>query len=399
MIHDSKHFEDGLNKISRRYLLRNSAIAATGAALFPSFITGCSKDTDAPQAGGGSLGDSPPPTPEQLKAAADNLNLLRDMMNDLYNTAFKYDEVVFLALGSTKTNSSWTNFIVDIFIDIAFAAAAATAVVTGGAALVPAFAFLSAVLHDWGIGKDRPDGLSGVFGFFADYQGGQIAMQNAIDEKLGYMTDETDNYANLRTTWGDPIVINGKTYSFKDVGDTFFPDKEHHSVEYRKFYDPMYDHHKRSVWNLAVMKCCTYYRDWSTYPHTATTPAGRLLDWARNTYYKENTGAYIRASMYSYDTGGRPPDIEWEVDRYYLGIGGNQFPDAAAQILFKDDTPGHIINSNGLFNRSYVFEQFSFTKPVFPYGHELGNDQIGNLNPNADDWEYTGGLFPTLIHL
>src|SRR3954452_23742947 len=102
--------KDISKKISRRYLLRNSAMAAAGAVLLPSLITGCSKETDAP--GGGLLGGgggSPPPTPEQLKAAADNLNLMRDMLNDLYDKVYKYDEEVFHLLASTNTNSNWTN--------------------------------------------------------------------------------------------------------------------------------------------------------------------------------------------------------------------------------------------------------------------------------------------------
>jgi hypothetical protein len=372
-------------------------MAATGAALLPSFITGCSKNADAPSGGLlGGVGDNPPLTPDQLKAAVDNLRRMRAMLNDLYNNAFKYDETVFKALASTKENGGWKNFIYNIFIDIAFLAAAATAVATGGAGLVPAIAFLSAILHDWGFGKDTPSGITGISGFFANYQGAQIAMQSALDQKLGHLIEYPDD---LQAAWKDPIVINGQSYTLADLANSFFPDKDLHSDEYYKLYTPMYDHHRKSVWNLAIMKCCSYYRNWSTYPHTATKPAGRLLDWARNTYYKENTGAYIRASLYSYDYDGSPPNIEWEVDQYYLGIDGYQFPDAAAQILFKDDTPGHIINPAGLFNRSYVFEQFSVTKPVFPYGHELGNDQIGNLNPAADDWEYTGGLFPRLIHL
>ena len=38
--------EDILKKLSRRKFLRNSAIAATGVALLPSFLTGCNKDDD-----------------------------------------------------------------------------------------------------------------------------------------------------------------------------------------------------------------------------------------------------------------------------------------------------------------------------------------------------------------
>lgn len=36
--------EDILKKLSRRNLLRNAAITATGAALLPAFLTGCNKD-------------------------------------------------------------------------------------------------------------------------------------------------------------------------------------------------------------------------------------------------------------------------------------------------------------------------------------------------------------------
>ena len=319
---------------------------------------------------------------------------MRAMVNDLYDTAFKYDETVFLALASTKENGSWTNFIYDIFIDIAFLAAAATAVATGGAGLVPAFAFLSAILHDWGLGKDTPDGITGLNGFFAEYQAGQIAMQTAIDTKLGYLADVSDNYSNLQAEWeNNSVVVNDQTYTLMDLANTFFPDKTDHSVEYHKLYDPMYLHHRKSVWNLAIMKCCTYYRYWAQYTDTPRTPAGRFLDYMRNVHYKSLVpGCYVRGEIYwLYDD-----KITWRFYQYNLGIGGYPFPEAACHELFMDDTPGHIINPAGLFNRSYVFEQFSVTKPVFPYGMELGNDTIGNFNPAANDWTFTGGLFPKL---
>jgi len=72
---------------------------------------------------------------------------------------------------------------------------------------------------------------------------------------------------------------------------------------------------------------------------------------------------------------------------------GMVIPWCGRGILFKEDTRGHIINEAGLFNRSYVFEQFSTRKFEFPNGHELGNGQIGNLNPAADDFEFRGGFF------
>jgi len=320
---------------------------------------------------------------------------MRALLNDLYNTAFKYDETVFLALESTRENGNWTNFLADIFIDIAFLAAAATAVASGGAALVPAIAFLSAILHDWGLGKDKPDGINGLNGFFAQYQAGQLAMQQAIDEKLGYLTDETNNYANLQAAWQQDLVFNGTTYTLADLANEDFPDKENHSVEYHKLYDPMYDHHRRSVWNLAIMKCCTYYENW--HDHIGTEKrVGALLDYAQQKFYPapEHKGVYLRGWFENFDHDYNYYELVW----WNLGIDGYAFPEAAINILFVDDTPGHIINPDGLFYRSYVFQQFSTTKPEFFLSwHELSGSPGSDFSTN-DDWVFTGGLFPKLTH-
>src|SRR4051812_35893351 len=104
-----------LNKVSRRNLLRDSAIAATGTLLLPSFITGCTKDNDAPAGGGGVLGGTQL-TPEQLQAAADNLRRMRAWVIDLYPLCIEYEDAVFHTLASTKEeNPTWTNFIANIF--------------------------------------------------------------------------------------------------------------------------------------------------------------------------------------------------------------------------------------------------------------------------------------------
>jgi len=49
-----------------------------------------------------------------------------------------------------------------------------------------------------------------------------------------------------------------------------------------------------------------------------------------------------------------------------------------------------------LFNRSYVFQQFAFTKNKdFLDWHELGHDPKSNFWQD-DDWDFTGGVFPKL---
>lgn len=222
--------EDILKNLSRRKMLRDSAMAATGAVLLPSFLTGCRKEDleeflkRHPKRGPRAVAL----TPDELKAAADNLNRMRDLLNDLYQTAFDYDEVVFLALSSTVTHQSWTNFIVNVFLDIAVAITIAVVATNPEVAplVVPSLACLSAFLHDWGIGKNTPPGLAPLNNFFAEYQGGHLQMKIALDEHLGFLTEETDNYANLRAAWQDPIKFNGGTYTLADLAKSVFPDKK-----------------------------------------------------------------------------------------------------------------------------------------------------------------------------
>lgn len=152
----------------------------------------------------------------------------------------------------------------------------------------------------------------------------------------------------------------------------------------------MYLHHQKSVWNLAIMKCCSLYRNWSDYV-TIPKVQGELIKHARETWYPNNKALYLRA-LYTDTT---PTTNSFTLYNWNLGIDGNPFPDAAVNILFKDDTPGHIIRPEALFNRHYVFQQFHIKKPDLSYGHELSYHTDG-MFADSDDWDFTGGLFPGL---
>lgn len=398
MNNSATHPEDKSKQVSRRNMLRNSAIAATGLALAPPLLTGCYKDAWSiikEHKKGGGLGATPL-TLVELKAAADNLNRMRLLLADLYQHSFDYDDTVFKALSSTRQNKSWTNFIVDVLIDIAAAMASAAAIAAQGPLAVPAIACMSAFLHDWGIGKDVPLDLSQLNGFFSEYQGGQLRMASALDHKLGHLTEVTNNYANLQEAWKDPISFNGKSWTLKDLADSFFPDREDHADEYYQIYDPMYLHHRKSVWNLAVMKCCSYYENFHKSVVLEYDSANHFTEWARG-WYRDNPGVYIRG----YITEVRDRSTLFTFCYWNLGIDAYPFPPAAVNELFMDDTPGNMINLDekgkpkGLFPRSYVFQQFSTTKPDWKGFHELASDGT-NFAP-SDDFVFTGGLFPKLI--
>ena len=385
-------------KFSRGRFLRDSAIAASGIVLFPSIISGCKKPVFNPGYGHGH-NSGVELTQNDLKNAADNLDRMRHLLVDLYNDAYKYDEIVFKALASTKENGNWNNFIVDLFIDIAIGMASAAAIGSGNPEVMPAIAGLSAFLHDWGIGKDRPDFLNGLNGFFAGYQDGQLKMALSLDAKLGHLTDENypaNDYNNLKEAWKDPIVFNGATYTLADLANSYFPEKTHNADEYYKIFNSMYDHHRKSVWNLAIIKCCSLYENYKWWIDTPNE-SGQLLKWAREEFYSfpGHKGQYVRGKFHDIWFNG---DQRYEVTYWNLGIGGYPFPEAASDILFMDDTPYHIINPDGLFNRQYVFQQFNTKKPNFSAGHELGYLDGFDYGPH-DDWDFTGGFFPRLAKI
>lgn len=393
MIDPAMRSKEIFKKLSRRHLLRNSAIAATGTVLLPSFLTGCTKD-GAP---GVDVGGVQQLTPAQLEAAAANLIRMREWVTDLYPLCIEYEDAVFHALKSTKETESWTNFIVDIFIDIATVLAAAAAIAGGAAPAVPAFAFLSSILHDWGIGKDnRPDNLDEVF---ATFQFGHVRMQLAMEQELSSLVDPANNYSNLTTAWKDPIEFNGNKYTIGDLASSNFPGL---GDDYNSLQTAAILSFEKALWNLVVMKCCRMEEvsNWYIYiyldPNDTHYPYHSIVEYARTIMYPVNKGNYLRGGELD-DNGTYKTFV---LQSWRLGIDGNTFPQDAVDILFMDDTPGHIINPDGLFTRDYVFKQFHIEKPeelddyfeldIYPNGNlcNYGNCPVG--------FDFTGGVFPEL---
>ena len=380
-------------KFSRRNMLRSTAIAAAGAIALPTFLTSCQKEVwdvvkgHIHDGGPGGVGGVKL-TPDDLAQAAGNLITLRQLLIEVYDLAKQYDDAVFHALHSTKPDT-WSNFLADLFIDIAVLITGALAAGTGGTAAMPAIAFIFAVLKDWGFGKDRPSNLEGVF---SDFEFGRVAMQDALEDKLSHLVEPSNNYSNLQEAWKDPIELNGKTYTLGDLASQKFTLGD----EYNKLHDAGYTEMKKAVWSLLIMKCCTYKendQNIEIMDNLNPYADNSLTSYLQSQFYPDNKGVYVRA------TGGQRSGstVFYSLVYWNLGINGNPFPDVACSQLFMDDTPGHLINPDGLFNRTYLFEQFSLKKPEFlKKAHELGSWPRADLDPSQDDWEYTGGMFPRL---
>lgn len=209
-------------------------------------------------------------------------------------------------------------------------------------------------------------------------------MQFAIEQRLSSLVDPTNNYKNLTNAWQNSIPFGGKTYTVGDLASSNFPGL---GDKYNALQKAARREFHKGMWNLAIMKTCTWY----TNPYLQTfLPKGNtstyvaVSNWAQENLYNTYPGVFLR---YSYDESDGQNNL-FTFCYWNLGIGGNQFPPAACNQLFQDDTPGHIINPDGLFPRRYVFEQFHTVKPDFGDWRDLSDGERGPA------FTFTGGMFP-----
>ena len=397
--------EDPLRKLSRRNWLRDSAITATGVALLPSFFTGCTKEAwnyihDHGGHGGG-VGEDPPITEAELAAAAKNLHNIQHWVEELYVYTGKYEEIVFDLLKSgSEGPKSWGEFILNIFITISTRILEEAVKEVPG--LGPAIALAGDSVKEWATG-DKPRNLLSEFPLFKNgHLEMQIALVNMLERLQG--TDDDGNYKNLRDRWPGEIEFNGKKYTLRELANAKIPTE---GDDYVNSKTAAYDQFRKHLWNLMFIKCGTMIESdyWTIGPADLPKPPGYLeglpTEYGRAVHYKDYPATYLRGKWATTDFH------YWLFKYWWWEFDGLELSEAAAELLFNDDTPEHIINNDALFTREYVFKQFHLEKPDFKGYHELRKDlQDGPLGERdncynfdcPDNWEFTGGEFPMLTH-
>ena len=410
--------EEILKKLSRRKLLRNSAITATGVALLPSFLTGCHKDIwekVKEQIPGGGLGGAPSefePTLEELKAAAENLHNMRKWLEKLHSrqTDYEFDMLEYLKSGNPHP-SGWKDFIMNIVVDIVVgiisAAAAASEAATAGAATAGIAAALAVTVElvQTFTASDVNANLDGVF---AQFKTGQDNLYNALDNALIRTASDNGNYKNLKEVFkgGKAIVFRGKPYTFSDLANGDFPTQEHNGDVFVDLLEAAMLQFRKYFWNVMITKAgkmamnYTGNNDVNYADESLNKSAHRI---AQEIY--ENEPDRVASYMRAYYDGGNYWN-EYKQAFYFaefiFEFDGKRLPAAVAQFLFIDNVRDNIINPDGLFKRDYVYKQFHLERPDFGPYHEVGRfwDLLrpyeANLDVADDNYEFTGGLLKSL---
>jgi hypothetical protein len=154
-------------------------------------------------------------------------------------------------------------------------------------------------------------------------------MQEAMEQQLAHYLDTTNNYQNLRGAWNKSFQVQGTAYKVSDlakpehtfpgIGDTWSATKAAAANEFQK-----------RLWNLIVIKTCSYYRNYTyMYTTTATTlpdAENELADYVRKGLYTSNPGVYARRDYVGNDDNG---GLQYSIEYWNLGLSGYEFPKAA----------------------------------------------------------------------
>ncbi|GAB3280469.1 hypothetical protein GCM10027347_55620 [Larkinella harenae] len=343
--------------------------------------------------GTGGPGDVPL-TNFELYSAAQNLLHMNAWVEDVYLFTGNYEQYVLAILKSGEKPTEWKDFVIDILTEIAIGILEVAAGEIPGAG--PAIAIAGENIKHW-TSSDNPANLDAEF---AEFKLGHLQMQKAISDMLLKLADETDDYKNLRDGFKTNIEFNGQKYSLRDLANSQFPTKDK-GVEYTDLRTAAFDRFRKYIWNVMIMKAgtMTYSALWSRSGDAYDSPT----QYARDVHYSDSRykSTYLRGW---YDWWGGLFYYRY----FYFKFDDRELSPEAAKELFKDDTPGHIINPDGLFTRDYVFKQFHKESPDWFGYYELRKDLLKTkgstsgdksfgFDPTADNVVFTGGDFPMLV--
>ena len=413
--------QNTLNRLSRRNWLRDVAITATGVAVLPALVTGCTDHRIPPTMG------AEPLTNAELARAAQNLLNMDLFFADVHTYNVDYERFVHELLNSSVANppSGFKTFLLSlitaIIVGIMGVVVAAAGFTPGVGPIIAstvgaAIAIVSLNIKTWALDeKTRPATLEAEFARFDE---SQLRMRKAMSDLLILMADATDNYKNLREGWKD-VDFNDRKYTLRDLANSTFPTKAEGATAYVAMRTAATEQFKRYIWNVMIAKAgsLSYSPYWGIdvvdpnkiYHRTTPTYYGREVFYNNPNNQSENQSRYLRG-WFSHGSQS------YYFRVWILSFDGRELSLDAAKVLFKDDTPGNIINPDGLFNRDYVFKQFHQEKPDFrvwdpidgsqhyydlrkdlDWGPNDGYSDAMGFADLPDDFVFTGGEFPQLI--
>ncbi len=281
----------------------------------------------------------PSPTPEQIKIVQTNLTNMLAMNAYIFSHGQAKILNAYLRLTETDDTDPGLDIALNI-LESGFSAIGSMAGAIGGFVST----FLSGMVADWA--TNTPPDLKGQF---ASYLTRFEATSRQIDLQL------EKYYNDVPGNWNTSFTFHGQTATLSDLSTGEFP-AEIISIANAALFSL-----DQRLWAqmLATNFVITLW-EFSSGPIVfAGTPDNPPIDFA-NRLYEANPAYYVTWTWH--DSTGCGDTTGWLINEYNVGTGAGLFSDGslnndACAYLFRDRTPGTIINPDGLFEREYLFTQ------------------------------------------
>jgi hypothetical protein len=285
------------------------------------------------------------PTPQQIATVKTNLHNMQHFNDYACDTAALVIPNAYNLLSQPKSDPG-------LAIGLDILSAAFSAIGSEGGPIGSFVAtFLSGMVATWA--SNTPPNLTGQF---ASYTSRLAQAKIAVDEQLaGYKE-------SIQTNWNTQFTFNGKTTTLSDLSTETFPSEG--DTKFEDMASQAVLGIQQGLWKqlLATNFVITHWEQGQNI--TSGTQNAPPVAWVQGFYAAHP--AYYETWDWHNSTGCGDQN-GWQMHQYNLGTGAGFASDgsispAACQYLFKDSTPGTIINPHGLFERATVFNNLGINQ-------------------------------------
>ncbi|KST66360.1 hypothetical protein [Mastigocoleus testarum] len=217
--------------------------------------------------------------------------------------------------------------------------------------------FLAGLISSW---YDKPP--ADIKGSFASYVNRFSKTCIAVDTQLAAY------HANVVGNWEKSFTFEGSTTTLSELATIAFPDKT--DPKFLDLAKAVLLGLDRNLWQqmLDTYKVITFWQDDPMHPLVIkgdkSTPPTK---WVQS-FYAKNPAYYC---IWGWHEGSGCTDYSgWIIKEYSLGTEAQLYKDNSLNIdackyLFKDSTPGVVINPDGLFTREEVFNSLNIKEETY----------------------------------
>lgn len=318
------------------------------------------------------------PTPEEIEKVKVNLTNMQQFNDKVYVYGNPKIANCYVLL-QQQDNTDKGLFVVQCLLDGGFAAIGSCLGMVGafGATI------LCNIVNDWG-DNPPPDMANTYSNLTSRFMNGS----KDVDQQLAVY------YQDPVTYWDTVFSYNGMSCTLGDLATIDFPSET--DPDFEILLNPAIVGVDRAIWAQNLLDYC-YNVKWLP----DVDISGDITSWLQMFY--DRNKSYWCSYYWHADSGSCGDSSYWVVEEHNVSFGAGMYHDGhisddACAYLFIDSTDGTVINAQGLYTRSDVFNKIGMRTQTItePYGTPTKNVDQEYMNALKNGEPTLSALFSTI---